>query len=107
MSEPPLLPDAPGDAPVQVLIGSGAVFLGHTLMVLCCLLVGVAFATDHAAGPIFAIGVSQLLYVVPLLWLARKRGRHGLFWGALGAAALTLLLNGGCWGIVLDSFSGI
>jgi hypothetical protein len=43
------------------------------------------------------IGISQLLYVVPVsLWLKSQR-RFGLMKGVIIGAVITVLLNGGCW----------
>ncbi len=46
---------------------------------------------------IFGIGLSQLFYVVPLIfWFARQR-RFGVVKGIIIAALLTMLLNGACF----------
>jgi O-antigen/teichoic acid export membrane protein len=46
---------------------------------------------------LFGIGISQWLYVTPLLIRLRRRERWGLFKGVLIGALLTMLLNGGCF----------
>lgn len=99
---------APTD-PVDVLVGAGAVFLGHAALVLLTMVGGVvlASAADTLTVAIFVIGGSQLLYVAPLLAWSWRTGRKAFFWGVLGAAAVTLLLNGGCWGFVGANLSGI
>lgn len=43
------------------------------------------------------IGITQLIYIIPLIiWLIRQR-RWGLMKGVIIGAVLTALLNGGCW----------
>lgn len=50
------------------------------------------------------IGISQLVYVIPVsLWL-KQRGRFGLMKGVIIGAVITALLNGGCW-LLLSSSS--
>ncbi len=46
---------------------------------------------------LFGIGISQWLYVTPLLIRLRRREQMGLFKGVLIGALLTMLLNGGCF----------
>ena len=46
---------------------------------------------------LFGIGISQWLYVTPLLIRLRRREKMGLFKGVLIGALLTMLLNGGCF----------
>ena len=45
----------------------------------------------------FGIGITQWLYVTPLLIRLRRRERWALFKGVLIGALLTMLLNGGCF----------
>jgi hypothetical protein len=54
-------------------------------------------------GPLPFVGVAQLLYVVPLFVLARRRGRTRLAQGLAVRAGITVLLNAACWGTVLVS----
>jgi hypothetical protein len=49
--------------------------------------------------PIF--GVTQLLYMGPAILIAFVIGRRRLAIGLLGGAALTLILNAACWGLVV------
>jgi hypothetical protein len=46
---------------------------------------------------IFGIGISQLLYVVPVIFWARKQQEWGLMKGVIIGAVITALLNGGCF----------
>jgi len=50
------------------------------------------------------VGVSQLVYVLPVwVWL-RRRGKRGVARGLVLGAVLTLLVTIGCWGLVMNSF---
>lgn len=91
--------------PTQPLMGAGAVFLGHALMVLLTMVI--TMARPGGETLILVIGATQWLYVGPMMVAAWRRGARGFFWGALGAAAVTILLNGGCWGLVTYSLDGI
>ena len=72
---------------VIVLLSIGGLMGGLGGMVMAALL----FAT---------IGVSQLLYVVPAMIIARRRGRPGVAKGVIVGAAITLILSGACWAVV-------
>ena len=91
--------------PTQPLMGAGAVFLGHALTVLFTMVI--TMAKSGAEVLILVIGATQWLYVGPMMVVAWRRDARGFFWGALGAAAVTILLNGGCWGLVTYSLDGI
>jgi hypothetical protein len=53
-----------------------------------------------AAGVcLLLIGLSQLVYMVPAIVIARRRGRADLAQGLLIGLAVTFLLNAGCWGL--------
>ncbi|MFE1745667.1 hypothetical protein [Coleofasciculus sp. H7-2] len=52
---------------------------------------------------IFYIGLSQFLYVIPIIfWLIRQQ-RWGLMKGVIIGAVLTALLNGGCWLLITSA----
>ncbi|MEL6775781.1 MAG: hypothetical protein AAFO06_00880 [Cyanobacteria bacterium J06597_16] len=97
------------DRPVNIFIGVMSVFLGHILITLLMfLLVWIeSFITPNSSDlasflllAFFGIGITQLLYVVPLaLWL-RNRGRFDTMKGVVIGAALTVLLNGSCFVIM-------
>jgi hypothetical protein len=87
-------------------MGAGAVFLGHAVLVLLVMITTTLGIAAGTRSPILVIGGTQLLYVVPLLVISWRRGFRSFFWGALGAAAITLLLNGGCWGLLNQVFQG-
>jgi apolipoprotein N-acyltransferase len=46
---------------------------------------------------LFNPGITQYLYLVPLLLYFRRRGERGRVRGVLIAMGLTILLNGLCW----------
>ncbi|MBW5448840.1 hypothetical protein GE107_22625 [Cohnella sp. CFH 77786] len=50
---------------------------------------------------VIVIGLTQWLYVIPMLIVFRRR--KGVMQGLLIAAALTFLLNAACFGIVLSN----
>ncbi len=46
---------------------------------------------------LFGIGISQLIYVIPVVFWARSQEKWGLMKGVIIGAVITALLNGGCW----------
>ena len=50
-------------------------------------------------GLIF-IGVSQLIWQVPVILILRRKQHKGLALGVILAASLTALLNATCWGLM-------
>lgn len=52
----------------------------------------------------FGVGVTQLVYMIPALILARKH--QGIMQGMLIAMGITFLLNAACFGIVLFNLGG-
>jgi hypothetical protein len=49
------------------------------------------------------IGISQLIYIIPLLIRLIRQQEWGLMKGVIIGAVLTALLNGGCWLLVFNS----
>ncbi|OCR01148.1 hypothetical protein BCD67_17415 [Oscillatoriales cyanobacterium USR001] len=47
------------------------------------------------------IGLWQNIYVIPLIFLARKDRRFGVMKGVIVCAIITALVNGGCWLLLL------
>jgi len=43
------------------------------------------------------IGITQLIYIIPLIIRLVRQRNWGLMKGVIIAAVLTALLNGGCW----------
>jgi hypothetical protein len=54
--------------------------------------------------PVSGIGISQLLYVIPLIIRLKQRQEWGLMKGVIIGAVLTALLNGGCWLFLVGTF---
>ncbi len=71
---------------------------------LVFLLGGVAGESALGLVALCGIGLIQLLYVVPLVVSAYRRGRTRTKNGILIAAGITLLLNATCFGLVMSSF---
>jgi hypothetical protein len=53
---------------------------------------------------VFAIALTQLVYVVPAAMWAAQRQRWGIVKGIWIAAGLTAVLNGTCWIVVAPLF---
>lgn len=102
---------------MNVFVGIVVLMLCHVGAVLLLILLAwissvipvavAASLTGIAAFGIFGIGITQLLYAIPLcLWLNRK-GRADTAKGVIIGAVLTLLLNGGCFILMLGVLSGV
>lgn len=90
----------PHSTPVGFLIGIA-------LMVFCAPLVALVtgwIAPDSAALVLVAIGLVQLVWVVPAIVIAVRKGQRGIARGIAILAAVVFLLNAGCWGLVAVSF---
>lgn len=48
----------------------------------------------------FAIGIAQLIYMVPAIVIAFKKGRRQFGQGLVIGAAITFLVNTACFGLV-------
>ena len=87
---------------LNIFIGMVAFFAGHIVAVALMAALANIRPIAREIGDLlffafFGIGLTQLIYVVPLcLWL-QQRNRTDTFKGVLIAAAVTLLLNGGCF----------
>ncbi len=57
------------------------------------------WAEDFVGLPLLLIGVSQLLYAVPMVLRYRRQGRLRRAKGAVIMASLTFLLNGSCMAV--------
>jgi hypothetical protein len=125
MATPPPPPpgDSPGPAPPppppsrSFLPGIGLTLLLHLLLIPLGVVAGILFcALAPLAGSsgldlgscilivggalVLLIGASQLVYMLPAIFIARRRGRYDLVQGLVIGAAVTFLLNAGCWGFV-------
>jgi hypothetical protein len=80
--------------------------LAIVLGLLGCLLPdGELCGTIGLAGPLL-VGLSQLAYMLPAIYLARRRGRPALAKGLIIGAAVTFLLNAACWGTLGLALTG-
>ena len=75
-------------------------WLGVGLTVLLHLIqLPIAMVTFGVA--LMLIGVSQLLYIIPAIIIAKRRGRPGIARGLMIGASVTFLLNTACFGFAL------
>ena len=86
----------------------GNIWLGFGLSALCNLMIlpGLAmlilpFSESVAIAMVMGIGLSQLVYVIPLIFIFRRQRKIATMQGMLAGAGITFLLNGGCWGLCL------
>jgi hypothetical protein len=88
--------------------GIGLALLLHLLQIPLAVLVGFVSCLIDANGycwlagifPPLVIAVSQVVYVVPALVIAVRRGRRGLAKGIAIGAAATFMLNAACFGML-------
>lgn len=66
-----------------------------------------ALGNELPSVALFAIGLVQLLWALPGAIWAYKTGRKGFGHGILIGAALVLLVNGGCFVIVMSSLGSM
>jgi hypothetical protein len=94
-TEPGHRPPTRNDFGLGVFIG---VFLtlAAGLMLFLSLNVGSGLGTMAFA----CFGLAQLVYMVPAMILAKRKGRPLILRGILLITALAFLLNAGCWGLV-------
>lgn len=104
----------PAESGASILLGIGLAFLLHLLQLPLGVLAGFLSCLGEASNlcelgvllPLLLIGVSQLVYQVPAVVLARRRRRFGLAKGVIIGAAITFALNAPCWAILgLGMFS--
>src|SRR5207253_8690351 len=72
----------------DVWIGLGLTLLLH--------LIQIPLASLTVNFSLFALGVSQLIYIIPAIVIFQHKGRPGVVKGLIIGAALTLLLNATC-----------
>lgn len=82
----------------------GGFVLGIGLVAMCNFLLYMAFRSMVSSRLcwivlwlIFGFGVTQLIYMVPAILVARRRGNVGRAKGLIIAASLAFLLNGSCF----------
>ena len=86
---------------IFLLIGLhiAAVILGSIVLFIHFSLVGKDnYLTLLLFGPFLAgLGIAQLIYVIPAIFILRRRRNFTLVKGVIIGAVVTALLNGGCW----------
>jgi Na+/proline symporter len=87
-NEPDFIPPPPPAPDHEWVLGIGLLLLLHLIQIpLAVMSVGVSLV---------AIGLSQLLYVIPAIIIYRRKNRPGMVKGLIIGAAITFLLNGAC-----------
>ncbi|WP_026732362.1 hypothetical protein [Fischerella sp. PCC 9605] len=51
------------------------------------------------------IGITQLVYIIPVIFILKRREKFPLMKGVIVGAVITALLNGGCWIFFLNQTS--
>jgi hypothetical protein len=86
---------------IFLLIGLhiAAVILGIIVLLIHFYVVGQDnYLTLLFFGSFFAgLGIVQLIYVIPAIFILRRRRNFTLVKGVIIGAVVTALLNGGCW----------
>ena len=98
---PPQLPQAP--QPPQPM-GPGSVLAGFGLAAAINL--GAAIVGIVTIVIPLAIGIIQAAWIVPMVISFRRSGRRETAKGIIIAAAITFLLNAGCWGLIATAGLG-
>lgn len=100
------------DETVAPARGSIAAGIG-ILLLLHFVAVGISYAIDLIVVgylgwwvPVI-IGLAQLVYVIPGVWIFRSRGKVQTAQGMLIGAGITFLLNGAYWGVVWYIFKDL
>jgi hypothetical protein len=52
---------------------------------------------NYMMGISFSISLTQLIYVIPLVFYLKWKRRYNLMKGIIIGACLTALINGSCW----------
>ena len=100
MEEPERTPPEPIDERDQHQRAEVWRGLGLTLLLH---LIQIPFAVLTVFISLIFLGVTQLIYIIPAIVMARRRGRPGVVKGLIIGAALTFLLNVACSGFVLTN----
>jgi hypothetical protein len=87
-------------------VWEGLLFALGAMIAFVAAMVAIASSRSALVAPIvvpalFACGVSQLIYIVPLAVALRHFGRNKAAKGVIIFAALIFILNATCWGIVM------
>jgi len=75
-----------------------AIGLSINILVFGFGVIFMAMSGAYALEPFLAaIGLTQLIYIVPMILVARSAGRVGRVKGLIIATSITLILNAACW----------
>ncbi|OCR01147.1 hypothetical protein BCD67_17410 [Oscillatoriales cyanobacterium USR001] len=66
---------------------------------------GLSFLGAFFSLAIIGIGLSQLLYVIPIVISLKRKEKWGEMKGLIIGAVITFLLSGGCWLILFSYFN--
>jgi hypothetical protein len=73
-------------------------FLTATLLSVCCFTAAAALSLGEYV--VFACGLTQLIWLVPLWIVYRRKRETESAKGVVVAASITFLLNSACWGLL-------
>ena len=93
---PQLPPQSPPEPPPSR--GPGSIWAGFGLAAAINL--GAAIVGIVTIVIPLAIGLVQAAWIIPMVLSFRKSGRTETAKGIIIAAAITFLLNAGCWGLI-------
>jgi len=80
----------------MIVLGIIAYFVDH---------LGTGYSLDqYIFYAIFHIGITQLVYIIPVVILLWLYGKTETMKGVIVGAVITALLNGGCWLLVNTTF---
>lgn len=82
---------------MTVLLCNLAIALGLILLIWLSNLVAISAIQPLLTMPIYLIGITQLLYAVPMCIKLRRRGHFDEAKGAVIGMVITALLNGSCF----------
>lgn len=86
-------------------LGLGLTFMFHFLFQVPTFFILLSTVTgertfDWVTFPLRYIGLSQLVYMIPAVLIARRKGEAATLKGLITGASLTFLLNAACNGLV-------
>lgn len=97
---------------LHFFIGMGLVLLFHIIVFAFLYLIGILGGlvgfyslSGIAIVAFFGIGLSQLLYVIPIVIFLFIKQKRMMAYGVITAAGITILLNGACYGLIFISLS--
>ena len=97
----------------DILVGIGVSFFMNIAFVFICLVLisigssipAISYSTVVLSYGILGLGLSQLLYIVPIVISLKRKQKWGEMKGVIIGAILTALISGGCF-LLLFSFIG-